>query len=136
MLADHFRAAWVVARRDFTAVIFSKTFIFFLIGPLFPVFIAAMAAALGTQVQHDLDNPQVAVAMQGRQGDALIAARDALAPRMAGGVPEYVIAERLREGENFDARRLLAKEGNRTAAVLSGTLDAPVLTATGERIGQ
>jgi ABC-2 type transport system permease protein len=136
MLADHFRAAWVVARRDFTAVIFSKTFIFFLIGPLFPVFIAAMAAALGTQVQHDLDNPQVAVAMQGQQGDALIAARDALAPRMAGGVPEYVIAGRLREGENFDARRLLAKEGNRTAAVLSGTLDAPVLTATGERIGQ
>jgi len=136
MLADHFRAAWVVARRDFTAVIFSKTFIFFLLGPLFPVFIGAMAGALGAQVQHDLDNPQVAVAMPGQEGDALIAARDALAPRMAGGVPEYVIAERLKDGQTFDARRLLGEKGNRVAAVLSGTLDAPVLTATSDRVDQ
>ena len=31
------RSAWVIARRDFTATVLSKTFIFFLLGPLFPL---------------------------------------------------------------------------------------------------
>ena len=34
-----FAAALVVARRDFGAILFSRSFIFFLLGPLFPVII-------------------------------------------------------------------------------------------------
>lgn len=136
MLAHHFAAAWVVARRDFCAVIFSKTFIFFLIGPLFPVFIGAMAGMIGAQVSRDLNNPQVGVAMTAQQGDALIAARDALAPRMAGGVPEFVVLERLQPGQIFDSRAALKQEGKRVAAIVSGTLEAPVLTGTPERVDQ
>ena len=136
MLAHHFAAAWVVARRDFCAVIFSKTFIFFLIGPLFPVFIGAMAGMIGAQVSRDLNNPQVGVAMTAKQGDALIAARDALAPRMAGGVPEFVVLERLQPGQTFDSRAALKQEGNRVAAIVSGSLEAPVLTGTPERVDQ
>jgi ABC-2 type transport system permease protein len=136
MLAHHFAAAWVVARRDFCAVIFSKTFIFFLIGPLFPVFIGAMAGMIGAQVQRDLDNPQIGVAMSAQQGDALIAARDALAPRMAGGVPPFVVIARLEPGQTFDSHAALKHGGNRVAAVVSGTLAAPVLTGTPERVDQ
>ena len=136
MLAHHFAAAWVVARRDFCAVIFSKTFIFFLIGPLFPVFIGAMAGMIGAQVSRDLDNPQVGVAMTAQQGDALIAARDALAPRMAGGVPQFVELERVKPGESFDSGAALKLGAGRIAAIVSGTLDAPVLTGTPERVGQ
>jgi ABC-2 type transport system permease protein len=136
MLAQHFAAAWVVARRDFCAVIFSKTFIFFLIGPLFPVFIGAMAGMIGAQVSRDLDNPQIGVAMAAQQGDALIAARDALAPRMAGGVPPFVVLERVKPGASFDARGALRHGGNRIAAVVTGTLAAPVLTGTPERVDQ
>lgn len=136
MLAHHFAAAWVVARRDFCAVIFSKTFIFFLIGPLFPVFIGAMAGMIGAQVSRDLDNPQIGVAMSAQQGDALIAARDALAPRMAGGVPQFVVLERLKPGQSFDSQTALKQGGNRVAAIVSGTLAAPVLTGPHERIGQ
>ncbi|MFZ1741655.1 MAG: ABC transporter permease, partial [Pontixanthobacter sp.] len=31
------QAAYVIARRDFLAILFSRSFFFFLLGPLFPV---------------------------------------------------------------------------------------------------
>ena len=36
-LPETIRAAFVIARRDFTATVLSKTFLFFLLGPLFPI---------------------------------------------------------------------------------------------------
>jgi hypothetical protein len=33
----------VIARRDFMAILWSRSFIFFLLGPLFPVLVGAMA---------------------------------------------------------------------------------------------
>ncbi|MEI6640797.1 MAG: ABC transporter permease [Novosphingobium sp.] len=140
MLRHHFAAAWVVARRDFCAVIFSKTFIFFLIGPLFPVFIGAMAGAIGAQVSRDLDTPVIGIAMPAQDGDKLVAARAGLAPKMAGFVPEYTVLARLEPGERFDARSVLASKGVKgapqLAAVVTGTLEKPVLTATSERVDQ
>ena len=140
MLRNHFAAAWVIMRRDFCAVIFSKTFIFFLIGPLFPVFIGAMAAAVGSQVSRDIDNPVIGIAMPAHQGDAMVAARGSLAPKMSGFVPEYTVLARLAPGETFDARTVLASKGVKgapqLAAVITGTLDKPVLTATSERVDQ
>ena len=44
------RAAFVVARRDFGAILFSRAFIFFLLGPLFPVAVMALAGGVGAQV--------------------------------------------------------------------------------------
>ena len=38
-----FEAAWVIARRDFVAVLFSRAFLFFLVGPLFPVLVGGLA---------------------------------------------------------------------------------------------
>lgn len=140
MLRNHFAAAWVVMRRDFTAVIFSKTFIFFLIGPLFPVFIGAMAATIGSQVSRDIDNPVIGIAMPAHQGDAMVAARGALAPKMSGFVPDYTVLARLEPGETFDARKVLASKGVKgapqLAAVITGTLDKPVLTGSSERVDQ
>ena len=37
------RASWVIARRDFAAIIFSKAFFFFLLGPIFPLAIGIAA---------------------------------------------------------------------------------------------
>lgn len=140
MLRNHFAAAWVIMRRDFSAVIFSKTFIFFLIGPLFPVFIGAMAAAVGSQVSRDIDNPVIGIAMPAHQGDAMVAARGSLAPKMSGFVPEYTVLARLEPGETFDARTVLASKGVKgapqLAAVVTGALDKPVLTGSSERVDQ
>ncbi|MCW1382128.1 ABC transporter permease [Novosphingobium sp. KCTC 2891] len=134
MLAEKLRAALVIARRDFVAVIFSKTFIFFLLGPVFPIVVGGMAGNIGAQVQRDLDNPVVGVALPAHEGDRMVRARDAMADRMAGPVPEFVVLERLRAGESYDARAALARGGG-IAAVVTGTLDAPVLTGTPERLG-
>jgi ABC-2 type transport system permease protein len=133
MMAEKVRAAFVVARRDFTAVIFSKTFLLFLLGPLFPIVIGVMAGSIGAQVQKDLDRPEIGVAMEGVQGQALIAAR-AMADRMAGGVPDFVELKRLVPGERFDGRAALRQGPDRLAAVVTGTLEHPVLTGTPERV--
>ena len=36
------RSAFVIARRDFSATVLSKTFIFFLLGPLFPLLLGGV----------------------------------------------------------------------------------------------
>ena len=43
-------AAWVIARRDFVAVLFSRAFLFFLLGPLFPVIVGGLAGSIGGEV--------------------------------------------------------------------------------------
>jgi len=134
MLPEKLRAALVIARRDFVAVIFSKTFIFFLLGPLFPLVVGGLAGSIGAQVQRDLDNPSIGVAMPAHEGDRLVLARNAMADRMAGPVPDFVVLDRLADGQAFDARAALAKGGG-VAAMVTGTLDAPVLTGTQERLG-
>jgi ABC-2 type transport system permease protein len=55
---------------------------------------------------------------------------------MAGGVPQFVVLERLEPGQAFDSRTALKQGGNRVAAIVSGTLAAPVLTGTPERVDQ
>ncbi len=134
MLTNPMRAIWTIARRDFVAVVFSKAFIFFLLGPLFPVVVGLAAGMLGASVRQDLDRTLVGIAMVGHDGDRLIAARAAMVDQLPGGAPEFAVIERLRPGQSFDARGLLQRR--QLAAVVTGTLDAPVLTATPGRIDQ
>ena len=44
------RSAFVIARRDFTATVLSKAFIFFLLGPLFPLLLGGVFGGIGAQV--------------------------------------------------------------------------------------
>lgn len=121
-------AAWVVARRDFTAILFSRSFFFFLLGPLFPVLVGGLAGSVGARVQASAERPQLGVVMQGADIDALTAARVRLAPVVGDALPSLVVLRRLSDHETVDTgRELAAKKGN-VAAVLSGTLEMPVLT--------
>jgi len=113
-LLNHFAAAWVVARRDFCAVIFSKTFIFFLIGPLFPVFIGAMAGDdRRASFARSRTIRQVGVAMTAQHGDAPIAARDTVSlRRMAGwSFRNTWCWTGVQPGQIFDSRAVLASKG-------------------------
>ena len=134
MLAERLRAAWVIARRDFVAVVFSKAFIFFLLGPLFPIIVGFFAGMIGASVQHDLDRAVIGIAMPAHQGDALVAARAAMVDKLPGGVPEMEVIERLGPDNSFDARATLANR--RIAAVVTGTLEHPVLTGTQGRVDE
>ena len=127
------QAAWVVARRDFVTILFSRAFVFFLLGPLFPLVVGALAGGIGQRVESAAGNPTVALAMEGGDVDRMLAAQDELRGRLGFGVPELVAHERLAPGGTFDARALLeSREGN-YGGVLTGTPASPVLTATAER---
>jgi len=122
------RAAWVVARRDFVAILFSRSFIFFLLGPLFPILVGTLAAGVGTQAQSQLAAAaEVGVAMSAEDGARLVAARNELAEKIGPVVPRFAVIAPLGAGEEQAA--LLTGSDRHLAAIISGTLDEPVLTA-------
>ncbi|AUW57241.1 ABC transporter permease [Sphingobium sp. SCG-1] len=114
------RAAFVIARRDFTAIIFSKSFILFLIGPLLPVVFGVAFGTIGDRMANDSMRPVVAVALSAAESKALDAAHRRLDAR---GVPDL-----RRYPASSYPQALLAGKGQGVIAVLSGTLARPVLT--------
>ncbi|OYX65234.1 MAG: ABC transporter permease [Sphingomonadales bacterium 32-64-17] len=125
-----FQAAYVVARRDFTAILFSRAFIFFLLGPLFPVVVMALAGGVGAQVQQNAGVASVGLAMSAEDNRAMIDAREALAERLGSAVPPMSELRAVAQGEPFNARAALQESEGQLAAVVTGTPAAPHLTAT------
>ncbi|MET0369910.1 MAG: ABC transporter permease [Sphingobium sp.] len=121
---DMLRAAFVIARRDFTAVIFSKTFIFFLLGPLFPIVVGIAFGGLGAKIQGDAVRPAVAVALPAAEATRLQWARDQIARR----VGTAAVPEMRRVPAGTDPHGVLARKDAGFIAMLSGSLDHPVLT--------
>ncbi len=129
-------AAYVIARRDFTAILFSRSFFFFLLGPLFPVIVGVLAGGVGSQVEHAVDRLVLGIAMQSADVDAMMQAHQALAPRLGSGVPDMVMVKRLHAGEAFDAPEAMKRKGQNLGAILTGSPAEPVLTGTQGRIEQ
>ena len=128
-MIETIRAAFVIARRDFTAIIFSKSFFFFLLGPLFPLGIGVAAGGLGSQVSRDIDNSIVGVAIDRQETDRLLAARERLAKSLGEkALPELVVLQDF-SGEEADIVAELRSNQSYTA-ILSGTLAEPVLTGS------
>lgn len=116
------QAAWVVARRDFVAVLFSRAFLFFLLGPLFPVAVGGLAGNIGGQVERTAHSNTLALAMAPADAAAMIAAAGATGPRLAASIPNFAAVPA------GDPRVILADSGKGYAAVVSGTPAAPRLT--------
>ena len=123
-----FEAARVVARRDFRAILFSRAFFFFLLGPLFPLVIGALAGGIGGQVQRDVATNLVAVAMSEADTEALQSASDALSDQI-GYLPRLVP-----DASGEPPADILKRKGTNFAAVVTGTLDAPVVVAPADQI--
>ena len=128
------KAAYVVARRDFTAVMFSRSFFFFLLGPLFPVAMMVLAGGVGERVESAAAAPQVGIAMRSAEVDAMLAAHRRLRERLGPAIPEMIVLDRLEPDESYDARATLERREGSLAAVLTGTPAAPELTAPPERL--
>ncbi|MDG5751738.1 ABC transporter permease [Qipengyuania sp. XHP0211] len=123
-----FEAARVVARRDFRAILFSRAFFFFLLGPLFPLVIGALAGGIGGQVQRDVATNLVAVAMSEADTAALQTASGALSDQI-GYLPRLVP-----DASGEPPADILKRKGTNFAAVVTGTLDAPVVVAPEDQI--
>ena len=128
-MIETIRAAFVIARRDFTAIIFSKSFFFFLLGPLFPLGIGVAAGGLGSQVSRDIDNSVIGVALNQEEAETLLATRARLIGSLGSkALPELIILPDF-SAQEPDIIAKLDSEKSLTA-ILSGTLAAPVLTGS------
>lgn len=123
-------AAWVIARRDFVAVLFSRAFLFFLIGPLFPVLVGGLAGSIGRSVSDQAISIEVGVAMSASDNAAMIAAGDALRPQLGGFVPALRVVDEAEADSAFDARAYLDQRRGNYAAIVTGTLAAPKVVGT------
>jgi len=124
------RAAFVIARRDFTAIIFSKSFFFFLLGPLFPLGIALAAGSLGQQVGRDIDRPVIGIALSEEEAAKLLEAKKKLSVSLGKrALPEMLLLTDVTP-EAPDISSQLDKAKKPLAAILSGSLSAPQLTGS------
>lgn len=128
------RAAIVVARRDFVAVLFSRAFIFFLLGPIFMLFIVGVAGGVGRQVAVDTSPPEIGIAMEAQDLKAMLSAFEQLKPQLGPTLPHMTELRQLAPGENFDSSALLEGQQGNIAAIVTGRPSAPELTATQERL--
>lgn len=128
-MIETIRAAFVIGRRDFTAIIFSKAFFFFLLGPMFPLLVGGAAGLLGGQVARDIDRPVIGIVMSAQDSRQLLAARARLSAQMGERrLPE--LKQLAPSAADIPPETLLADKKNGLAAVLGGTLKQPVLTGT------
>ena len=111
------QAAYVIARRDFTAILFSKAFLFFLIGPLFFIAISVGAGFLGAKAADSADEPRLAVALSADESARFAASWERTAELVTLPRMEVVAPNRA-----SDMQALLADDEANVAAVLTLSL--------------
>ena len=127
-------AALVIARRDFTAILFSRSFFFFLLGPLFPILVGGLAGGIGKEVQSNAARPELGIAMSAADTKAMLAAHQRLEPQLGSALPMLVAVKDVQAGEDFDPAAAMQDKRVNLAAVVTGTLDRPKLSGPEERI--
>ena len=121
------RSAFVIARRDFTATVLSKTFIFFLLAPLFPAAMGGLFGGIGARVASQSERPVVAIVAPHEEFARIDAARDELATGL-GDQALVKIVGYSPKGDLADQQNELLASGNPPVrAVMSGGLDHPKL---------
>ena len=123
-------AAWVIARRDFVAVLFSRAFLFFLLGPLFPVLVGGLAGAIGGEVQRESVSVEIGLAMSADDNAAMLSAGQRLAPQLGGALPSLRAVPEAAGDPAFDAQTFLEARRGNYAAIVTGSLAAPELVGT------
>ncbi|UAK25422.1 ABC transporter permease [Sphingomonas nostoxanthinifaciens] len=116
------RSAWVIARRDYTATVLSRTFLFFLLGPLLPLLIGGLFGAIVTSGDDTPASSPILVAGPPAAVHAIIDARGRLATRLGA---DWMPPLRVDTGAADPA-----------ATMLLGGLDHPVLTGTADDVAR
>ena len=126
-MATMLRSAFVIARRDFTATVFSKTFLFFLLGPLFPVMMGVIFGSISGGAISDAERPVVAVVASDTDFQALADARKRLDDAVSRSSMLQLLHVRPEPDAAAQRARLLDLESPPVIAVLEGGLDQPRL---------
>jgi len=131
-----FRSAFVIGRRDFTATVRSKSFIFFLVGPLLIIGISVLFGNVAERAARQDNRPTVAIVADAGTFAAINQARERLNPAFG----ERSLPDLLHAQPDYDSalqvETLLGSKDKRVLAVLTGGLAHPTLTgAIGEAGG-
>jgi len=119
------RSAFVIGRRDFTATVFSRSFLLFLLGPLFPVIMGVMFGGIGARITSEAERPVIAVLMSESEFNRLNEARGKLAGALID-VPLVRLTRFLPLRDGDAVRYLLRNEQKPPVlGVLDGTLAEP-----------
>jgi ABC-2 type transport system permease protein len=121
-----FASAWVIARRDYVATVFSRIFLLFLATPIFPVLFGAMFGAIGAnQDREPAHLPVVALVADAPSTRALTDAHARLVARLGDDVlPDVATLPPMHAAAS---RALLRRPGQHYVAVLAGSLADPHL---------
>ncbi len=122
-----FEAAWVIARRDFAATVYSRAFILFMLAPVFILGISIVAGQYVSRADRDATRTTVALVADSQTTEALQRARSEL----VAGTSEnaFPALRNVAPAENLEAqaRELISDREGSYSAVLTGTIDQPVL---------
>ena len=126
------QAAWVIGRRDFTATVFSKTFLLFLAGPLLILAFSLGAGKLGASMaRQDLRTTVAVVAGEGDYREIIASHARVKTVFGSGALLELVRAEPEAAAEQ-QVQRLLSAPDKKILAVLSNVGEKPRLTGAVE----
>src|SRR5919107_725900 len=126
------RAAFVIARRDFTATVLSRTFLLFLLGPFFPVVMVFVFGAAAAPIGSEAERPTVAVIATDHDYQAIDQARARVANAL-GPVTLINLRPVAPSGDPQQVRKLLRSSQPACVAVLEGGLSNPRLTGSMRR---
>ncbi len=127
-MREMIRAAFVIARRDFSATVLSRTFLLFLLGPFFPVIMVLIFGAATAPIGA-ADRPTVAVIAPASEFQQLEQARDRLQDTF--GAIAMINLQRVEPtGQPQQAMRVLQSQKPAFAAVLEGGLAHPRMIGT------
>ena len=130
------QAAFVVARRDFIAILFSRSFLFFLLGPLFPAIVFLMSGGLNSAVSDRANETRIAIQMPSDDIAAIVDAHEKLENELgARRIPHFYFFDPVEEIGPIDVEELLADPSGRYGAALTGTLEEPKLAGPPDRLG-
>ncbi len=121
------RSAFVIGRRDFSATVLSKTFIFFLLAPMFPLLMGGVFGGIGARVAQQTERPIVAVIAPHAEFQRLNAAREHTADAVGDDALVRLVGYSPKRDLAGQEKRLLASRDPPIRAVLSGGLDHPHL---------
>ena len=121
------RSAFVIARRDFSATVLSKAFIFFLLAPMFPVLMGGVFGGIGSRIASQKQHPVVAVIASPAEFQRLQAAREQTTDAVGDEAVVRLVGYSPEPNVESQQKRLLASHSPPVRAVLFGGLDHPHL---------
>ena len=132
---SNFQAAMVVARRDFVAILFSRSFLFFLLGPLFPAVVFGMSGGLGAAANQSAPDVRIALQMPSEDMAAILNAHERIEKELGrGAIPHFYLFDRADGHDPIDPQTMIADKSGIYGATLTGSLQEPILTGTGDKL--